>query len=138
LAITKQKGDIAEAYITFLLKKHGFNVLLPWGEDTRYDMVTEKNGVFKRIQVKYVSSRNGSLEVPMRSCNNHQIIHYSRSHIDIVAAYDPQGNKVYFIPLKKHINRSTYKLRILPAKNKQKKYIHLASLFESNFSVLEK
>jgi hypothetical protein len=138
MAITKQKGDIAEAYVMFFLKKHGFTVLLPFGEDTRYDIVTEKNGVFKRIQVKYVTSRNGILEVPMRSCNNHQIIHYSSSHIDILAAYEPKFNKVYFIPLKNNINRSSYKLRLVPAKNKQKKYIHSASRFESNFSVLEK
>jgi len=138
MAITKQKGDIAEAYITYLLKKHGFNVLLPWGEDTRYDIVTEKNGIFKRIQIKYVTSHDGSLQVPMRSCNNHQIIHYSQSDIDIVAAYDPHDNRVYFIPLKKHTNRSAFRVRLVPAKNKQKKYINPASMFESNFAVLEK
>jgi hypothetical protein len=137
MAITKQKGDIAEAYITFLLKKHGFNVLLPWGEDTRYDIVTEKNGIFKRIQVKHVTSRNGILEVPMRSCNSNHIIHYSLSQIDIIAAYEPKFNKVFFISLKNNINRSSYKLRFVPAKNKQMKYIHSASAFESNFSVLE-
>ena len=61
MAITKQKGDIAEAFVTFLLKQKGFTVLIPWGEDNRYDLVSEKNGVFKRIQVKYVSTRNGGL-----------------------------------------------------------------------------
>ena len=85
-----------------------------------------------------MTARNGSLQVTLRSCNNHQIIHYSRSHIDIVAAYDPNNNRVFFIPLKNNTNRSSYKLRLLPAKNKQRKYIHPASMFESNFYVLEK
>jgi len=55
MAITKQKGDIAEAYVIYALRQKGFNVLVPWGEDNRYDLVSEKNGVFKRIQVKYAT-----------------------------------------------------------------------------------
>jgi hypothetical protein len=47
MAITKQKGDIAEAFVTFFLKNNGFNVLLPWGEDVRYDLVSEKHGGYK-------------------------------------------------------------------------------------------
>lgn len=72
MAKTKQKGDIAEAYVLYLLKQNGFNVFIPWGEDNRYDLIVEKNGLFKRVQVKYVSSRNGVLEIPFRSVNGHQ------------------------------------------------------------------
>jgi len=75
MAITKQKGDIAEAFVTYLLKEKGFNVLVPWGEDNRYDLVTEKNGIFKRIQVKYATKDNGVIEARLRSCNNHRVIH---------------------------------------------------------------
>ena len=138
MAITKQKGDIAEAFVTFLLKRNGFNVLIPWGEDNRYDLVSEKNGVFKRIQVKYVSTRNGGLEVAIRSANNFNIIHYSPKDIDIIAAYSPEQNKVYFIPLNSIKNRSQVKLRLMPTINKQKKYITMATKYENCLDLLEK
>lgn len=138
MAITKQKGDIAEAFVTYLLKRKGFNVLIPWGEDNKYDLVTEKNGVFKRVQVKYVTPKNGVLEVPMRSSNNYNIIHYSSKDIDIIAAYSSQQSKVYLIPLNKIKNRRVCKLRLIPTKNRQKKYIIMASKYESRFDLLER
>jgi hypothetical protein len=138
MAITKQKGDIAEAFVTYLLKQNGFNVLVPWGEDNRYDLVTEKKGVFKRIQVKYATPQDGVLEVRVRSCNNYKIIHYSPKDIDIIAVYSPKQSKVYFIPLNGIRNRSICKLRLVPTKNHQKKYVVLASRYESRFDLLEK
>lgn len=138
MAITKQKGDIAEAFITFLLKQNGFNVLIPWGEDGRYDIVAEKNGIFKRIQVKYVTPKNGVLEVAIRSSNNFNIIHYSPNDLDIIAAYNPENNKAYFIPINTIKNRRVCKLRLRPTKNKQKKKIVLASKYEFRFDLLEK
>ena len=138
MAITKQKGDIAEAFVTFLLKQHGFNVLIPWGEDNRYDLVTEKNGVFKRIQVKYATPKDGAVEVRIRSCNNYNIIHYSSKDIDIIAVYSPEENKVYFIPLNGIKNRSICKLRLKPTRNKQKRFVVMASKYESRFDLLEK
>jgi len=138
MAITKQKGDIAEAFVTYLLKQNGFNVLIPWGEDNRYDLVTERNGVFKRIQVKYAAPKGGAIEVRVRSCNNYNILHYSPKDIDIIAVYSPETNKVYFVSMNSIKNKSLCKLRLTPTKNKQKKFIVMASKFESRFDLLEK
>ena len=138
MAITKQKGDIAEAFITFTLKQHGFNVLLPWGEDVRYDLVAEKNGVFKRIQVKYVTPKNSVLEVAMRSSNNHSVKPYSEKEVDVVAAFCPKQEKAYFIPVNKTSNKRVCKLRLEPTKNKQQKKVTMASEYEFKFGLLEK
>lgn len=137
MAITKQKGDTAEAYLAYVLKQKGFNVLIPWGEDVRYDLVSEKNGIFKRIQVKYIKPKNGVLAVRFRSCNNHKVIHYSSKEVDIVAIYNEEGKKVYFIPLA-DAGRKGYKLRLTPAKNNQKKFVTLSTKYESKFDLLEK
>jgi len=48
----------------------GYKVLLPYGENSRYDMVAEKDNKFLRIQVKYTTPKNGVLEVNCRSSNN--------------------------------------------------------------------
>lgn len=138
MAITKQKGDVAEAFVVYLLKKNGFNVLLPWGEDNRYDLVTEKKGVFKRIQVKYATPKDGTIEVRVRSCNNYNIIHYSPKDIDIIIVYSPEQSKIYIVPLDDIKNRSICKLRLEPTKNKQKKLVVMATKYESRFDFLEK
>lgn len=138
MAITKQKGDIAEAFVTYILKENGFNVLVPWGEDNRYDLVTEKNGVFKRVQVKYVTPKDGAIEVRVRSCNNYNIIHYSPKDIDVIAVYSAKQNKVYFVRLSDIKNRSVCRLRLSPTKNGQKKFVIMASKYENRFDLLEK
>ena len=138
MAVTKQKGDIAEAFIAFTLKQNGFNVLLPWGEDVRYDIVAEKNGVFKRIQVKYVTPKNGVLEVAMRSSNSHSIKPYSEKEVDVVAAFCSKQERAYFIPINKNSNKRVCKLRLEPTKNKQQKKVTMASEYEFNFGLLEK
>lgn len=138
MAITKQKGDIAEAFVTYLLKQNGFNVLIPWGEDNRYDLVSEKNGIFKRIQVKYATSKNGMVEVRARSCNNYNVIHYSPKDIDIIAVYSPDQHKVYLVPFSVIKDKSTCNLRLNPTKNKQIKFITEATEYESRFDLLEK
>lgn len=138
MAITKQKGDIAEAFVTYLLKANGFNVLVPWGEDNRYDLVSEKDGVFKRIQVKYATAKAGIVEVRVRSCNNYKVLHYSKNDVDVIAVYTPQQQKVYFVPLNGIRNKSLCNLRLEPAKNKQIKRVVLADTYESRFDLLEK
>ncbi|MDD3087201.1 MAG: group I intron-associated PD-(D/E)XK endonuclease [Candidatus Omnitrophica bacterium] len=138
MTITKQKGDIAEAYVTYLLRDKGFKVLIPWGEDNRYDIVTEKNGIFKRVQVKYATPQNGTLEVRIRSCNNYSVTRYSPKDVDIIAVYAANINKVYFLPLSEIRNKSLVKLRLEPSRNNQKKFVILGTKYESRFDLFEK
>jgi hypothetical protein len=137
MAVTKQKGLQAELYVAYLLIRNGFHVLLPFGEDARYDLVSEKHGVFKRIQVKYVALKNGALEVPLRSANNHQTIYYSPADVDVIAAYNPENSKVYFIPRGEIVNKSCLKLRLADCKNGQRRHVVWAADYELKFNVLE-
>lgn len=106
----------------------GWHVLFPVGENNRYDLVAEKDGRFVRVQVKYVTPKNGALEVNCRSSNNWSVLRYSSDDIDILAAYDAELKNVYFIPVAQ-INHSSFKLRLNAARNNQKKKIHLAEGF---------
>jgi len=87
MALTKKKGAIAETKVLAYLTERGFNVSVPWGEDIRYDLVSEKNGVFKRVQVKYITPKNGRLDVFPRSANNWNTIKYTSKNIDVMAIY---------------------------------------------------
>jgi len=126
----KTKGYIAEIYVTAKLIEDGWRVLNPIGENNRYDLVAEREGKFIRIQVKYVTPKDGALAVNCRSSNNWSVLHYSPEEIDVIAVFNSKDKAIYFVPVSK-INHSLFKLRIEPAKNNQKTKIHLAKDFVS-------
>ena len=104
-------------------------VLLPFGENNRYDLVAEKDGKFIRIQAKYVTPTKGLLDINCKSSNNWSILRYTPKEIDFIAAYDSVSHKIYFIPVSK-LNISRLQLRVEPAKNNQRKRIKYAKDFE--------
>lgn len=116
----KKKGDVAELVTAAHCLKNGYQVLFPYGEDTRYDFVIEREGVFKRVQVKYVTPKNGTLDVSCRSSNNWSTRAYTTDEIDILAVYDSISEAVYFIDAKIMGKRSLM-LRLLASKNNQTK-----------------
>jgi len=126
----KTKGDIAELAVAMKLFKEGWNVLFPFGENNRYDLVGEKDGKFIKVQVKYVSPLNGALIVSCKSSNNWSVDRYTSKEIDFIAAYDSSSGSIYFIPSSK-FNSSAIVLRINAAKNKQKTSINKAEEFLS-------
>lgn len=49
---TKIKGLVTELQCQTYFTQLGYNVLVPLGEDCRYDMIVDFNGILQRIQVK--------------------------------------------------------------------------------------
>jgi hypothetical protein len=58
---TKSKGIISELSVMVALAKAGYRLLLPYGENCRYDVAIEKDGVFKRVQIKTGRLRSGAV-----------------------------------------------------------------------------
>lgn len=58
---TKTKGQITEASVALALLKKGKTVLLPYGENQKYDLVFEENGLFKTVQCKTGRLINGCI-----------------------------------------------------------------------------
>ena len=121
----KKKGDVAELAVAAHCVKNGYRILFPYGEDVRYDFVIESKGLFKRVQVKYVTPKSGALEVSCRSSNNWATHAYSVDEIDILGVYDSISEMVYFIDVK-IIGKRSIKLRLLASKNSQTKGIRYA------------
>jgi hypothetical protein len=44
-----------------------YHVSLPISEHLKYDLIAEKNGVCKRIQVKFTTAKNGILNIKLKS-----------------------------------------------------------------------
>jgi len=124
----KTKGSIAELAVATRLMKDGWHVLLPYGENTRYDLVAEKDNRFVRIQVKYVTPKNGVLYVNCQSSNNWSVLPYTAAEIDAIAAYNAATGDVYYIPVES-MRRTAMKLRLEPTKNHQKLHVRFAKDF---------
>ena len=127
---TKTKGKIAEMMISAKLMELGWKVLLPFGENNRYDLVAEKEGKFIRIQVKYVTPTKGILDINCKSSNNWSILRYTPNEIDFIAVFDSVNHNIYFISVSK-LNLSSIKLRLDPPKNNQRRKIKYAKDFEN-------
>lgn len=124
----KTKGSIAEMMVASKLMTKGWNILFPFGENSRYDLVAEKNGKFVKVQVKYVTPVKGVLSIGCKSSNNWSVDKYTPEQVDFIATYDSTSSKVYFVP-SSSFNSSAIKLRIAPTRNKQKVNIKYAKDF---------
>ena len=124
----KTKGSIAELAVASRLTNDGWHVLIPYGENTRYDLVGERDGRFVRIQVKYVTPKDGKLIVNCRSSNNWSVLPYSAIEVDVIAAYNPVDQQVYYVPASKFRSNVT-NLRLVATKNGQHAYVRYAKDF---------
>lgn len=129
--ISKQKGDIAELKVMLYLEENGYDVLMPFGDKARYDVVSEKGGIFERIQVKYVTMKNGVIKVSL--CSNTKIDgklvkhKYTSGEIDSIIAYCPDNGNLYKLKMSEIKTNTSVYLRVSDTKTNQTKKINFAN-----------
>lgn len=95
---TKKIGDVSEAKILAALLAKGFVVLTPFGDNQRYDLVIERDGVFQRVQCKTGRIRNGAVITHLTSVSsNGQNVRTYSGQVEYFAVYCPENDKSYFI-----------------------------------------
>lgn len=98
---TKVKGLVTELQCQTYFTKLGYNVLVPLGEDCRYDMIVDLDGILVRIQVKtcHLKKNGAGIEFSTRSTrsNTQENIQklYSKEEIDYFATY--YNDKCYLV-----------------------------------------
>jgi hypothetical protein len=112
--------------------KAGFPVLIPLGENTRYDLVVDAGGRFLRVQCKTASSGgDGAICFNARSIRlggprSAVIVAQSyRGQADLFGVYAPCTGKVYVLAVD-DVPETRVWLRLTPARNNQKLRIRLA------------
>ena len=120
---TKDKGDLGVLKAQVYLFEQGYMILLPQTEHAPFDIVAYKNGVFKRVQVKYKSvDRRGSITVHFRSSwSDKNGIHskkVNKSEIDLYCIYCPEIDSCYYLNPKEFDKSVT--LRVEAPRNSQK------------------
>ncbi len=129
-----QKGAIAETAIAAEAVRLGIEVYRPIFEGGRYDMIFAFTHELMRVQCKWANRHGDVIAVRLVSSRttSHGYVRtrYTEQEIDAVAAYCPELNKSYLLPISLVARRSGIQLRLAPARNNQRRYIHRAADYE--------
>jgi hypothetical protein len=113
----------------------GYAVLMPFGENTRYDLVVDDGCDLKRIQCKTGRLYEGA--VVFNTCSYYAHHHNPRvtsrdyiGQIDAFAVYCRSTCGVYLVPIDDVPNRRTGALRVNPPRNNQRRRVRLAADYE--------
>lgn len=117
----------------------GYKVLIPYGDNLRYDLVIEDaHENLWRIQCKtgWVENEGAYIEFAAASSYYHtragRTGHGRKDYqeqIDYFAVYCPALKNVYLVPVD-HVGKSSAILRLLPTKNNQEKNVRWAKDYE--------
>lgn len=115
---SKMKGNIAQSSVVLVLQKNGFNVFSELGDLSRIDLIAEKNGILKKIQIKYCGTGNGTVGFKTyKNGPDGYSYSYSSSDIDWFAVYDSKTEKIGWVKSEEACKNSAgVTLRLLPPK----------------------
>ena len=108
---TKAKSVVTELQCQTYFTKLGYNVLVPLGEDCRYDMIVDLDGILERIQVKTcrLNKNNTGIKFSTESTrvNSKENIRkkYSKAEIDYFATF--YNEKCYLIKVEECSSEKT-------------------------------
>jgi hypothetical protein len=135
MAPLKQKGDTAELAVALDLRKRGYLVSFPYGEDSDYDLVVDRDGVLERVQVKYTSSDG---QVILVRCRSYSLTkgkikstkYYTAATVDWIAVFDATTDRCYYVPaVLLGSGMNVLSLRLTPARNNQRLGVRMAADF---------
>ncbi len=69
----KDKGDRTTLAVMLALRECGYAVLVPFGENTRYDLVIDDGQDLARVQCKTGRLRKGAVIFAVCSCYGHHM-----------------------------------------------------------------
>lgn len=129
--MTKKKQLAKEGELRFAaeLLRRGWQIFLPYGEDSPIDLLIEKDGIFKRIQVKATCPIKGAIHCRIKSSNNWQVKKYTKKEIDFFGIYDYLNKKGYLIPIEDLEGMTEAIIRLEKTKNNQIKGVRLAERY---------
>ena len=128
-----QKGSIAEMEIAMAAVKLGIGVFKPLSDGHRYDLIFDLGEKLVRVQCKSATSHGDVVVVNCRSCRRSSsgLLHrpYTLEEIDAFAAYCPELDRCFFIPLSSSPNSSQFRLRLSLPLNNQRAALNWADDF---------
>lgn len=128
---SKQKGNLTELKCISAFYELGYQCSIPYGENSRYDLIADIDGKLIKVQCK--TSReieSGVIEFSCRSCRSNTQSNlrrrYTAEEVDYFATI--WDGKCYLIPISEC--SVTKKLRFVPPKNGQRMGVSYAKDYE--------
>lgn len=131
----KDIGDRSTLAVMLALRGVGYPVSVPFGENTRYDLVIDDGDRLLRVQCKSGRVRNGAVTFKTASSYAHhpnpaKATRDYQGEIDLFAVYCPATEGVYLIPIEDVATSWECLLRLEPARNGQRRRIRPAADYE--------
>jgi hypothetical protein len=128
----KTIGDRTTLAVLVALREVGYSTLVPFGENTRYDLAIDDGEKLYRVQCKTGRLRNGAVKFATCSSYAHHpnpkmITRHYKGEIDLFAVYCPETTDVYLVPIDDVDTNRRASLRVLPSRNNQQKGIRDAN-----------
>jgi PD-(D/E)XK endonuclease len=131
----KDVGDRTTLAVMLALREAGYGLLVPFGENTRYDLVIEEDNRLATVQCKSGRLRQGAVRWSM--CSNYGHHKTPRTvrrdylgEVDYFGVYCVDTRGVYLIPIQDAPLRREGALRVDPPRNNQRKFIRYAAQYE--------
>jgi hypothetical protein len=127
-------GDRTTLAVIAGLHSAGYDVLLPFGENTRYDLVIDGGGRLARVQCKTGRLREGAIR--FNTCSSYA--HHSNprasnrdylGQVDFFAVHCSDTGGVYLVPIGDLPTKRTATFRVAPARNSQIRGIRQAAKY---------
>lgn len=101
---SKDIGDISESRVISYLKKNGYNVSIPFGDNARYDLVLDIKDMLLRVQVKTGrETKKGVMRFNansvIRKSGETQCREPYENDADVFAIFYPNLDAIYWIPI---------------------------------------
>jgi PD-(D/E)XK nuclease superfamily protein len=132
---TNQKGAIAETAIAHAAVKLGIEVYRPVAEGGRFDLIFAfADASLARVLCKWAPLVKGTIAIraysARRAAEGFRYRMYTAAEIDAIAAYSPETDACYYVPVERVIGRRVLHLRLNPARNNQVDRVNFASDYE--------
>jgi hypothetical protein len=116
----KAIGEKSEGQVLARLLSLGKTVLMPFGDNQRYDFVVDDGGKFVRVQCKTGRLRNGKITFPASSSAYHRGGKRTdyRGQIEFFGVFCWETNECYWVPVD-IAPVSECSLRVDPPKNNE-------------------
>ena len=117
------------------LRNLEYQLFVPFGENTRSDLIIDDGKELQRVQCKTGRLRNGSVVFSTASTYGHHpnpkvIRRTYAGDIDFFAVYCPDNERVYLVPIDDVPTRCQAMLRVTPARNGQWKNVRPAAVYD--------
>jgi hypothetical protein len=131
----KAIGDRTTLAVMLALSDAGYAISVPFGENTRYDLVADDGERLLKVQCKTGRLRGGAVFFrPSSSYAHHASPRQTRrryeGEIDFFGVYCSDTGGVFLVPIEHVATTWMASLRVEPARNSQKKRIRRAADYE--------